>query len=188
APIDLWRTCIHPEDLQRVLEARDQALRRRSAYSVEYRINRADDGAVVWLAVFGRFHYNESGQAVRFLGVAFDITRHKELERQVLEREVLAIAAREQRQLGEGVHAGVGQELTGLGLMAQSLVQRLPAAAAERHIALRLLAGLDGVHQRVRELTRGLIPVHVESRGLAAALDDLAARTTETSGISVVAE
>jgi signal transduction histidine kinase len=38
------------------------------------------------------------------------------------------------------------------------------------------------------KLSRGLIPVHVDSRGLAAALDDLAARTTEASGISVTAE
>jgi PAS domain S-box-containing protein len=187
-PIDLWRACIHPDDVDRVLEAREQALQRRSAYSIEYRINRADNGEVVWVAVFGRYHYNETGAAVRFLGVAFDITRRKELERQVLAREVLAIAAHEQRQIGQELHDGVGQELTGLGLMAHALAERLPEAAAEKRVALRLVAGLDRVHQQVRELSRGLIPVHVEGRGLAAALDDLAARTTEASGIAVTAE
>src|SRR5262249_11109327 len=80
------------------------------------------------------------------------------------------------------------QELTGLGLMAQSLAQRLPEAAAEKRAALRLTWGLDSLHQKVRELSRGLIPVHVESRGLSAALDDLAAKTTEASGIRVIAE
>jgi PAS domain S-box-containing protein len=186
--IELWRSCIHPDDLARTLEAREQALIRRSAYSAEYRIKRVDNGEIAWLAVCGRFCYNESGEAVRFLGVAFDITRRKELECQAMQREVLAIAAREQRQIGQELHDGVGQELTGLGLMAQSLAQRLPEAAAEKRIALRLIAGLDSVRQQVRELSRGLIPVHVESRGLSAALDDLAARTTEASGISVTAE
>jgi signal transduction histidine kinase len=72
--------------------------------------------------------------------------------------------------------------------MAQSLVHRLPETVAEKRIAIRLLDGLDSVHRQVRELSRGLIPVHVESRGLAAALDDLAARAGATSGISVTAE
>ncbi len=186
--IDLWRSCIHPDDLARVLAAREEALQRHSAYAVEYRINRADNGEIVWLAVFGRYYYNELGEGVRFLGVAFDITRHRELEREALGREVLAIAEREQRQIGLELHDTVGQELTGMGLMAQSLVQRLPEAAAEKRIALRLVAGLDSVHRQVRELSRGLIPVYVESRGLAAALDDLATRTSAASGISVTAE
>jgi PAS domain S-box-containing protein len=186
--IGLWQSCVHPDDLARILEAREQALHRRSAYSVEYRILRADNAATTWLAVFGRYCYNESGAAVRFLGVAFDITRRKELEREAVQREVLALTAREQRQIGQELHDGVGQELTGLGLMAQSLAQRLPATAPEKRIAVRLIAGLDSIHQQVRELSRGLIPVHVESMGLAAALDDLAMRMTEASGIPVTAQ
>jgi PAS domain S-box-containing protein len=187
--LDLWRSCIHPDDRARVLEAREQALQRRSPYSNEYRITRADNGATAWLSVFGRYHYNDSGEGVRFVGVAFDITNRKELECKLLEREVLAVTAHEQRQIGQELHDGVGQELTGLGLMAQSLAHRLRGeAAAEKRIALRIIAGLDSAHQQVRELCRGLIPVPVESRGLAAALDDLAARTTAASGISVTAE
>jgi PAS domain S-box-containing protein len=186
--IDIWRSNIHSDDLPRVLEAREIAQRHRTTYSIEYRIRRAGDGEFVWLGVFGRFQYNESGEADRFLGVAFDITRRKELEREVLGGEVLAIAAREQRQIGQELHDGVGQELTGLGLMAQSLAERLPHAMAEKLVAHRLVTGLDSIHQQVRELSRGLIPVHVESRGLSAALEDLAARTAETTGIAVTAE
>jgi PAS domain S-box-containing protein len=186
--IEVWTDRVHPDDRARVEKAREQALRDRSAYAVEYRVRRADNGAVVWLAVFGRYYYDASGLAGRFLGVAFDITRRKELEREAVQREVLAITAREQRQIGQELHDGVGQELTGLGLMAQALTQRLPETADEQRLAQRLAAGLDGVRRQVRELSRGLIPVHVESRGLSAALDDLAARTAETSGVAVTAE
>src|SRR5262249_1899039 len=76
------------------------------------------------------------------------IKKSTQLERDAVQREVLAIAAREQRQIGQELHDGVGQELTGLGLMAQSLAQRLPDGAAEKRVALRLIAGLDGVHQQ----------------------------------------
>jgi PAS domain S-box-containing protein len=185
---DLWRSCVHPDDLARVLEARAQALKSGSNHAIEYRIRRADNGDVVWLAIFGRYCYDEAGNGVRFVGVSFDITRRKELEREAVQREVLAITTREQRQIGQELHDGVGQELTGLGLMAQALVQGLPEASAERRVALRILDGFDSVQRQVRELSRGLIPVHVESRGLSAALDDLAARTTESSGIAVTAE
>src|SRR5262249_48286773 len=89
---------------------------------------------------------------------------------------------------GQELHDDVGQELTGLGLMAQSLVDILPGAAAEKPMALRLVAGLKRAHHQLREIARGLVPVHVEQRGLPAALNDLAARTTEVSGISVSAE
>src|SRR5262245_56004105 len=44
--LDLWRSCIHPDDLVRVHEARKQALQRRSTYAIEYRIQRADDGEI----------------------------------------------------------------------------------------------------------------------------------------------
>jgi two-component system sensor kinase FixL len=181
--MDFWRSCIHPDDRDRVLEEREQALHRHTAYANEYRVKRVDNGDIVWLSVIGRFYHDEAGQAVRFLGVSFDVTRRKELEREVLE-----IAAREQRQIGQELHDGVGQVLTGLGLMAQSLAERLPVSTAEKGIALRLSAGLTSVHQEVRELSRGLVPVHLESRGLAAALENLAAQTAEASGVEVTAE
>src|SRR6185437_16040912 len=128
--IDLWNSLIHPDDRERVLEAREVAMRQHAVYAVEHRIRPASDGETVWLAVFGRFYYDESGRAVRFLGVSFDVTRRKELEREVLE-----IAAREQRQIGQELHDSVGQDLTGLGLMAQSLAERMPATATEKGIA-----------------------------------------------------
>lgn len=180
---EMWLSRIYRDDRRRVLEAEEHARNEHTRYQLEYRIRRPDSKKTVWIAVFGHFHYDEKGKAIRLLGVCFDITRRKELENEVLE-----IAAREQRQIGQELHDGVGQELTGLGLMAQSLAQRLPETAAERRIATRLIAGLDQTHQKVRELSRGLIPVHVEARGLPAALDDLAARVTEQSGIAVTWE
>jgi PAS domain S-box-containing protein len=112
-----------------------------------------------------------------FVGILRDLSRRKELEREVLE-----IAALEQRRIGQELHDGVGQELTGLGLMADALAQRLKAADADWRLAAKVAAGLERVHQQVRSLSHGLVPVDVDPEGLRAALEDLAARTGEQSG------
>ena len=151
-PIDLWRTGVHPDDVPYVLAAKEHAIQCRAKYSVEFRIQRADNGEITWLAVFGRFYYSSSGEAIRFVGVSFDITRRRQEERESLQREVLAMMAREQRRIGQELHDGIGQQLTGLGLMAKSLSQRVPEAGTEKHIAIRLLAEIDNLHQRIREL------------------------------------
>jgi two-component system sensor kinase FixL len=180
---EMWFCRIHPDDRGHVVESQKKARRERSLHCVEYRICRQDSQSPVWIAVFGRFLYADTGDAIRFVGVSFDITQRKQLE-----SDVLRISAREQEAIGQELHDGVGQELTGLGLMTQSLAHRLPESGEEKRIATRLVAGLGQVHRKVRELSRGLIPVHVETRGLAAALDDLATRMTEQAGIPVTAE
>jgi PAS domain S-box-containing protein len=180
ATMDMWRSCVYPDDRDRIQEARERALQDHSLYSVEYRIKRADNGEITWLAVFGRFFRDQNGEPVRFLGVSFDVTRRKELEREVLE-----ITEREKQHIGQELHDGVGQELTGLGLMAKTLAEQLPETGSEKRVAVRLVAGLNQVHQQIRALARGLVPVEMEDKGLAAALDDLAAKTSEQAGIAV---
>jgi PAS domain S-box-containing protein len=112
-----------------------------------------------------------------FTGILRDITRRKGLEREVLE-----IPALEQRRIGQELHDGVGQELTGLSLMADALAGRLKDSPAAQELAAKVLAGLERVHQQVRALSRGLVPVEVDPEGLRAALAELAARTSEQSG------
>jgi PAS domain S-box-containing protein len=112
-----------------------------------------------------------------FTGILRDATRRKELEREVLE-----IATLEQRRIGQDLHDGVGQELTGLCLMADGLVKQLADLPAQAELAAKIVAGLSRAHEQVRALSRGLIPVQVDPDGLRAALEDLAARTAEQSG------
>lgn len=180
ATLDMWERCVHPDDRAYVLKNREVAQQERSLLRSEYRIIRADNGQFAWLAAFGRFLDNESGRSVRYVGVAFDITHRKKLEREVLE-----IAEREQWRIGQELHDSIGQELTGLGLMANALQQGLSAAAQKNPIAPRLVEGIDRVHQQIRILSRGLVPVQVEAKGLWAALDDLTDTVSKQTGVSV---
>jgi len=104
------------------------------------------------------------------------------VERQAVEREIAAIAMREQRMIGRDLHDGLGQQVAGLGMIARSLHRRLkqredPEAAA----AARLLNGLEEAKSQLRMLARGLTPVEVDAEGLMSALADLA-EGVEASG------
>lgn len=118
--------------------------------------------------------------AIAGLIIVNNIVRRKELE-----YEVLQTAANEQQRIGRELHDSVGQELTGLGLMANALEQRLQSAKVETQIIDRLTSGISRVQDHIRTLSHGLIPVPIEAKGLLAALEDLAADTAEKSGIPV---
>jgi PAS domain S-box-containing protein len=76
----MWRSRVHPADLADVETALRLSRDSRSLYSQEYRIIRADTGAVRWLRVLGRYLYDESGVPVRSVGVFFDDTDRKAAE------------------------------------------------------------------------------------------------------------
>ena len=100
-----WLEAIHPEDLERVLEA---ALTKQAVgtYDAEYRIVRPD-GSIRWIRDRAYPVHDSSGAVCRIAGVADDITDHKkaeeelqrvrhELERRVEERTA-ALQASQQR-------------------------------------------------------------------------------------------
>jgi PAS domain S-box-containing protein len=97
ATMEMWRSLVHPEDLEQVMQTIERAQRDRSLYTSEHRIIRADNEQIVWLRVFGRFFYNETGQAVRFAGVLFDNTEKKQAQQErdrffMLSLDMLCIA------------------------------------------------------------------------------------------------
>lgn len=114
-----------------------------------------------------------------FTGILRDVTRRKELEREVLE-----VAAAEQWRIGQELHDSTGQELTALGLLAEGLVDVLrQRSATEVALAVKMAAGVRRAQAQVRDLARGLIPVEVDAAGLMAALAALAGRTRGVNGV-----
>ena len=104
-----------------------------------------------------------------FTGFVRDIT-----ERKRLEKEVLEISERERRSLGQGLHDGLCQHLTGIELLSRVLEQNLvktshPGAAQAGKIAEHMREAIA----QTRELARGLSPVGVDSDGLMSALQQL---------------
>lgn len=107
--------------------------------------------------------------------------------RERLEREVLEVCEREPRRIGQDLHDGVCQHLTGISLLARSLHQTLAArgdsATAEADRIARLIG--DGIDQ-VRRVSHGLHPVAADPAGLRMALDALAKGVNESGKIACV--
>jgi PAS domain S-box-containing protein len=74
-----WRDRVHPDDIDRVEAAVNQALATHTDFEAEYRVVHPD-GRVHWLIGRGRGIYTESGEAVRMVGVIFDISDRKQAE------------------------------------------------------------------------------------------------------------
>jgi len=98
---DAYRKLIHPDDLERVEAAVAHAIETRTPYEAQFRIIAAD-GVVRWTDARGTVLADESGRAVRMIGVGIDVTRQKELEEQLRTHdrrkdEFLAMLAHELR-------------------------------------------------------------------------------------------
>ncbi|MBI2807512.1 MAG: PAS domain S-box protein [Planctomycetes bacterium] len=169
-------TEVHPDDLPRAERAFEQCLAAEDGEVIEteYRIRHAN-GEWRWLhcrnTVFMR---DDEGNPTQILGAAQDITDQKRLEEEVLE-----IAASEQRRIGQELHDGTGQELTGLSMLADNLADAIRHDRPDdARRAERIAEGLRHALREVRLLSRGLVPVEVDAEGLMAALSELAARIT----------
>ena len=114
-----------------------------------------------------------------FTGIVRDLT-----ERKRLEQEILEIAEREQRRIGQDLHDGLCQQLTGIAFLTKTLQHRLSTGerpeAAEASEVARLLG--DAIEQ-ARGLSRGLHPVEPKPEGLADALRSLAVDVSTLFGI-----
>lgn len=107
------------------------------------------------------------------------------IERRALEQQIVDLTVREQRRIGQDLHDGVGQELTGLGYLAKNLHRKLMLLnLPEAGTAAAILRTVRKTLRQVRYLAKGLNPVEVEANGLMAALDDLAMSTEQLFGIS----
>ena len=105
-------------------------------------------------------------------------------ERKRLEKTVLEISEREQRRIGQDLHDGLGQHLTGIAFMAKVQEQKL----AERRIpeavdAAKIVELVNDAILKTRELARGLLPVVSDAQGLMAALQLYASEIEDVFGI-----
>jgi len=123
--------------------------------------------------------------AVDHLGIFTGIVRDISLRKR-LEREVLDIAAGEQRRIGQDLHDDLGQRLGGLGMLADALAKSLARQVqppVEQNMARQIQQGLKQATALVRTLAYGLVPVDVTSDSLADALRNLVIRMHDSDGI-----
>jgi PAS domain S-box-containing protein len=112
----------------------------------------------------------ELGDRTIFTGIVRDIS-----ERRRLEKEILNVSEQERRRIGQDLHDGLGQMLTGIGLLSQDVTRQLREEGHERAEDMEEITDhVKEADQYARDLSHGLIPVDVEGNGLPEALRRLA--------------
>ena len=113
-----------------------------------------------------------------FAGLIMDLSTQQKLQ-----REVLAIPAREQQRIGEELHDGLGQQLTGLSMLAQSLLNK--ATKPEHELASQLASGLNEAMSQVRALSRGMMPIQIYADGFMISLREITETIQQQSQIPI---
>ena len=146
---------------------------------VEFEGRRADAANFAAQGILSRFEVAGRNHS---LVVLQDVSERKQLERGVLEA-----VNREQYRIGNDLHDGLGQELTGIALMLRGVAGRLaaeyPPILPEIESITRLV---NNAIESTRALARGLSPVNLERGGLTDALEGLAMHASEIYGVHVV--
>lgn len=117
-----------------------------------------------------------------YVALIHDISQEKNLEKLVVDA-----AAEEQHRIAGDIHDGVGQELTGLRLMAQTHAESLAILkSGEAQTAERINQWLATIQNQLRQIIQDLVPVEIDQGGLVNALKRLANRTMETHRVTCV--
>jgi len=176
---------LHPDDRERAQADVKAALNGSAPYRSEFRIIRADDEQVRWMASYGRaMSRDDAGNATRVTGVMYDITQRKEVEQR--KDEFLGVASHELKT-----------PLTAMKAYAEVLEDMMndtpnPAEAGE--VVRKLDDSIDRLDGLIRELldatriNEGRLELKKEPLDLAALVHECveeAQRTTRTHRFEV---
>jgi signal transduction histidine kinase len=99
--------------------------------------------------------------------------------RRNLQNQVMDISEREQRRIGQDIHDGLGQQLTGVVMLADALQEKLRSKKLdEAEDARRVILLLQQARSQTRRLAHGLQPVQPDPDGLMLSLKELAETVT----------
>ncbi len=109
-----------------------------------------------------------------------DVTERKRLEKTILE-----ISTSEQRRIGQDLHDGLGQHLTGIAFMSKVQEQKLMEKnLPEATDAGKIVNLVNEAIHKTRELARGLSPVVSDARGLMSALQQWAGEVEDLFAVT----
>ncbi len=121
------------------------------------------------------------GYTKLYAGVVMDLSQQIQLQREIME-----IPVREQRRFGQELHDNIGQQLTGLSMLATSLLNKASRPFYDQVSQLNI--GLQEALSQVRALSHGLVPTEIDAQGFLAALKTLTENIQQQSHIQISLE
>ena len=147
------------------------------------------DGQPIWVEL--RANRSEFQHRPAVLGIIRDISQRKQAEavqqQLKLESEIgkalVSIADNLQSAIGHELHENLGQQLSGILYLADSLKSKLPAADDASTTIATLVKFLQEAISECRNLSEGLGPTLLRTHGLTEAINALAGRISATQAI-----
>ena len=169
-----------PPDKQRDVQGMiDRVMQGNSFTDFEIRCNKRDCSPID-LTISAAPLRDATGAVGGIMVVIHDTTVNRQLIREIIE-----ISGREQIRIGQDLHDGLSQHLTGIAFLSKVLEQKLAAQASEETVHAREMTRL--INQSIemtRGLARGLSPVALGEDGLMLSLRELADTVSGMFGIS----
>lgn len=142
-------------------------------------IGRRKDGSVFPIDLSVGEVFLPDGRRV-FTGIIRDLSERKELE-----EKILRISEEEQHRIGQDIHDDLCQQLAAISCLAKVMHQKLKGRGVpEADECAEIVRMIGNANTRAREMSRGLMPVVLDSAGLMDALDDLASSTERVFRVS----
>jgi len=174
-----WDLCVVPEEAERFKIMVEQMRVENAAK--EYETSwLAQDGSRRLIGWSSTTLPGEGGIPAYIIATGIDMTERKRLEKAILE-----ISSEEQRRIGQDLHDGLGQHLTGIAFMSKVQEQKLAdKGLAEAVEAARIVSLVNEAINKTRELAHGLLPVVSDAQGLMSALRRWAAEVEDLFSIT----
>lgn len=215
-PVKEWlKEYIYPEDQALVLRGIREAVRKKSMFQLEHRVQRSD-GTCAWTNSRAVPLLDMNGEIVEWFGAATDVTARKEAEEkyrklaQTLDAEVRARTREleeqsrqvreltwrlllsqdeERRHIAREFHDSAGQTLTVLGInlaqLAQNAARNAPELARE---AQGIQETVQQLHREIRTTSYLLHPPLLDETGLYSALSWYVQGLQERSAVAITFE
>ncbi len=123
---------------------------------------------------------SEIGHSRCFTGILRDLSDRRDLEWRLADSQM-----EERRHMARELHDDLGGQMTGVGLLAQTLHNELAKAGSPLAARMQdLVQSIGAAQQHLRSVVRGLMPVEAIPEGLMGALDALVKHTEAASGIA----
>lgn len=168
-----------PEDAERFRRSVQRAIQRKRRSSLDLHIQRSDGGDVFHAMTITPVEDTE-GRIVKLVGTVQDIS-----DRYAAEAREREIRERERNRIGRELHDDLGQRMTGIALMGETLrrklEQQVPALAEE---VANVVEAINRTNLHSHLLVRGLVSQDIPSGQLAGELEALAQETAKSAGIA----
>ena len=152
--LETWEKLVHPEDLKQALIDIEKSHSDPSfEYNTIHRL-RHKDGSWVWVLDRGQTYFDKNGKAIRMVGFHTDITKIKQYEQELKEKDEVMIAQSRHAAMGEMMSMIAHQWRQPISVISMEANNVLMDIELESIDAQTLKESMEGILHQAGELSK----------------------------------